>query len=150
VPVQACRRQRCRTIEAGHDRPHKKPPSESYDSWLDRLIREAQERGDFENLPGAGRPIPGLDKPDDENGWIKQKLEQEKFPAAPEPLRLRAEADRLIEELAGLESETLVREQVRRINERLRRANALPSPLPPRPLLDEQRELERRQQQPPA
>lgn len=28
-----------------------------WESWIDRLIGEAQERGDFENLPGAGQPL---------------------------------------------------------------------------------------------
>src|SRR5699024_6269776 len=35
-------------------------------SWLDRLIHEAEERGEFEDLPGFGKPLPGLDKPVDE------------------------------------------------------------------------------------
>ncbi len=28
-----------------------------WESWIDQVIREAQERGDFENLPGAGQPL---------------------------------------------------------------------------------------------
>jgi hypothetical protein len=29
----------------------------SYDTWIDRLIRQAQERGQFDNLPGQGKPL---------------------------------------------------------------------------------------------
>lgn len=31
-----------------------------FESWIDRQIREAQERGEFDDLPGAGEPIKGL------------------------------------------------------------------------------------------
>ncbi|MBI3362941.1 MAG: DUF1992 domain-containing protein [Chloroflexi bacterium] len=27
------------------------------ETWLDKIIREAQERGEFDNLPGEGKPI---------------------------------------------------------------------------------------------
>jgi hypothetical protein len=27
-----------------------------YESWVERQIREATERGEFDNLPGAERP----------------------------------------------------------------------------------------------
>ena len=29
----------------------------TWQSWVDRQIREAQERGEFENLPGMGQPL---------------------------------------------------------------------------------------------
>jgi DnaJ family protein C protein 28 len=29
----------------------------SYESWVDRLIKQAQERGQFDNLPGKGKPL---------------------------------------------------------------------------------------------
>lgn len=28
-----------------------------WENWIDQQIREAQERGDFDNLPGAGKPL---------------------------------------------------------------------------------------------
>jgi hypothetical protein len=34
-----------------------------FESWIDKQIREAQERGDFDNLRGAGKPL----TPDDPN-----------------------------------------------------------------------------------
>jgi hypothetical protein len=55
----------------------RKPPGTNWESWIDRQIREAQERGEFENLPGKGRPIPNLDGAHDENWWIRQKLRSE-------------------------------------------------------------------------
>ncbi|SMC89901.1 DUF1992 domain-containing protein [Lentzea albidocapillata] len=37
----------------------RKPPGMGFESWIDRQIREAQERGEFDNLPSAGKPLPG-------------------------------------------------------------------------------------------
>ena len=48
-----------------------------YESWIDRQIREAQERGEFDNLRGAGKPIKGLGGREDENWWIKGLIERE-------------------------------------------------------------------------
>ncbi|HVD28538.1 MAG TPA: DUF1992 domain-containing protein, partial [Mycobacteriales bacterium] len=42
-----------------------------WESVVEAQIRQAQERGDFDDLPGKGKPIPGLDDPDDEQWWIK-------------------------------------------------------------------------------
>ncbi|MEV4218944.1 DUF1992 domain-containing protein [Nonomuraea sp. NPDC049725] len=49
----------------------RKPGGMQFESWVDRQIREAQERGEFDDLPGAGKPLPGADKPYDEHWWIK-------------------------------------------------------------------------------
>src|SRR2546422_903351 len=52
----------------------RKPPGMGFESWIDKQIREAMERGEFDNLPGHGKPIPGLDRPDDDWWWIGPKL----------------------------------------------------------------------------
>jgi hypothetical protein len=40
------------------DRSKREPQSlEAWDTWIDKLIVEAQERGDFDNLPGQGKPL---------------------------------------------------------------------------------------------
>ncbi len=40
-------------------------------------IRRMIEEGKFDNLPGAGKPIPGIDEPYDENWWLKSFLKRE-------------------------------------------------------------------------
>ena len=50
-------------------------------SWYDltcrsRRIREAMERGEFDNLPGAGRPL-DLGVPGRERSWAERRLDQE-------------------------------------------------------------------------
>lgn len=37
----------------------RKPLGVSFESWIDKQIREATERGEFQNLPGAGSLFPG-------------------------------------------------------------------------------------------
>ena len=36
----------------------RKPPGTSWETWIDAQIRVAMEQGAFDNLPGAGKPLP--------------------------------------------------------------------------------------------
>ena len=91
-----------------------------YESWVDRQIREAIERGEFDNLPGKGRPIKGLNGRDDENWWVKAYLEREQLPLPlPTSLALRKEVMALPETLADITDETSVREIVADLNHRI-------------------------------
>ena len=44
------------------ERPRRRIPFGNFESWIDRQIRQAQERGDFDNLPGKGKPLPPPDQ----------------------------------------------------------------------------------------
>lgn len=108
----------------------RKPPGVGFESWIDRQIREATERGAFANLPGAGKPIPGAGQPDDENWWVRGFLEREGVPAdalLPVSLRLRAEIERLPETVRALRSERAVRAAVEDLNARVREYLRVPS-----------------------
>ena len=90
-----------------------------YESWVDRQIREARERGEFDNLRGAGQPIPGL-KRQDPNWWVKGLIERENLkPVLPTTLSLRKEAEELLDRVASERSEAAVREIVTDLNERI-------------------------------
>ena len=45
----------------------------------EQRIREAMALGAFDNLPGAGRPIPDIDQPYEPDWWIKKWLVRERF-----------------------------------------------------------------------
>jgi hypothetical protein len=47
-------------------------PIEFFESLAERRIRQAAERGEFDDLPGSGRPLPGLTGPYDPNWWVKE------------------------------------------------------------------------------
>nr|WP_294696534.1 DUF1992 domain-containing protein [uncultured Friedmanniella sp.] len=106
---------------------------ERYESWVDRQIREAQERGEFDNLPGAGRPIPGLTWPPDPNWWVKGLIERERIsPPLPPPLALRREVEQLPATLAGVRDEAAAREIVEDLNQRILELRRRPSEGVPR------------------
>ena len=42
-------------------------------------IRSAIEAGEFDHLPGSGKPLAVIDEPYDENWWIRRKLQAEAF-----------------------------------------------------------------------
>jgi hypothetical protein len=91
-----------------------------YEGWVDRQIREAIERGEFDNLPGRGKPIEGLNGRDDENWWVKAYLEREQLPLPlPTALALRKEVQALPATLADITDEASVREIVADLNHRI-------------------------------
>ena len=53
----------------------RKPKEISFTSWIDRQINEAQERGEFDNLPGAGKPLPRRALSGD--AWLRDYLDRE-------------------------------------------------------------------------
>ena len=103
----------------------RKPPGTSWESWIDRQIREAAERGEFEDLPGKGKPIADLDKPHDENWWIRQKLRSEDLSYLPPSLALKKEAESALVAALSAKSEIEVREIVEQINAKIIKANRL-------------------------
>jgi hypothetical protein len=100
-------------------------------SLIDRLIREAEARGDFDRLPGLGKPIPGLDKPHDEFWWVKQLLERERIDLAPATLRLRRRVEEAVARIRGAPSEAEVRRLVAEVNAEISAANARAASGPP-------------------
>jgi hypothetical protein len=91
-----------------------------HESWIDRQIREATERGEFDNLPGAGKPIKGLDGRRDDDWWAKNLIEREQLPMPlPPALALRKEVENLPAVLANERTETGARRLVDDLNERI-------------------------------
>ncbi len=41
----------------------RKPEDQTWESWVEELIREAQDQGLFDNLPGKGKPLPSRRNP---------------------------------------------------------------------------------------
>ncbi|MFD4183025.1 DUF1992 domain-containing protein [Rhodococcus sp. NPDC058514] len=99
----------------------RKPWDVPFESWVERQIRLAQERGEFDNLPGAGKPIPHLGD-DDELWWVKNKLRAEGLSTEallPPSLQLRREVQRLPDTIADLPTEQSVRDVVAELNRRI-------------------------------
>ncbi len=95
----------------------------TYQSWIDRQIADAQARGEFDNLPGAGQPLPHLGNPDDPDWWIKRLIDREQLEmsaALPPQLALRKEAQELPDRVLRERSEQAVRDLVDDFNVRVR------------------------------
>lgn len=109
----------------------RKPGGPSWESWVDRQIREAEERGEFDDLPGKGKPLPSLDRPHDELWWVRRKLRDENLSYLPPSLQIRKDRDEAREQIARARSERAVRQIVVDLNERIREANLLALHGPP-------------------
>jgi hypothetical protein len=97
-------------------------PGPRFESWLDRQIRQARERGEFDDLPGAGQPLSDLGKPYDEMWWVKRKLRDENLSYLPPSLALRKEAHEAVQGATQARTEAELRDRLGAINERIRDA----------------------------
>ncbi|NUT50979.1 MAG: DUF1992 domain-containing protein [Saccharothrix sp.] len=109
----------------------RKPAGVGFETWIERQIREAQDRGEFDDLPGAGKPLRGLDEPHDELWWVKEKLRREEGTALPPTLLLRKEADVAREAARRAGTEAEVRAILADINARIEEAIRKPLSGPP-------------------
>jgi hypothetical protein len=95
-----------------------------YESSIDRQLREAAERGEFDNLPGTGKPLRDAGRDYEEDWWVKDWLEREGATSGviPPTLALRREIEDLEKRVDRLRTEREVRDYVAELNERLGQA----------------------------
>jgi hypothetical protein len=95
-----------------------------YESSIDRQLREARERGEFDNLPGTGRPLSDAGREYEEDWWVRSWLAREGGTSSvlPASLQLRREAEDLEKLVDRRTSEAAVRQLVAAVNERIRQA----------------------------
>jgi len=112
--------------------------------WVDLQIRQAMERGDFDNLPGAGKPIQGLGGTSDPQWWVKSLIERDQITGVgPPALALRKEDAELAGRLDRETSSNAVRRVVEDFNARIvaARRQLLGGPPVITPLRDVEREV---------
>ncbi len=102
----------------------RKPAGMSWESFADRQFREAEERGEFKDLPGFGKPLPGAGEEYDELWWVKSKLQREGLSLLPPSLALRKEAEDARERIPDAPSEAAVRRLVQELNAKIVDVNA--------------------------
>ena len=101
-------------------------------TWVDLQVQQAMERGDFDDLPGAGKPIGDLGAQHDPDWWVKQLIERERITGVlPAALQLRKDDAELDGRLDALASPTEVRGEVEDFNARVLRARYTPVDGPP-------------------
>src|SRR6266404_7848623 len=101
----------------------RKPPGVTWESWTDGLIRAAQEKGEFDNLPGAGKPLPDLGGAYDSAWWLKKLIQRERISVLPDALAIRAKVDQELEKIWKLSREEDVRARVASLNAEIAEVN---------------------------
>ena len=100
--------------------------------WVELQVKQAQERGEFDDLPGFGKPIPNLGTQHDPDWWVKQLIEREQITGVlPPALQLRADDAQLDEELDRISTERETRTALEDFNDRVRKARIQPLGGPP-------------------
>ncbi len=88
--------------------------------WVDLQITQAMERGEFDDLPGQGKPLGDLGALEDRDWWLRKLVERERITGVlPPALQLRkedAELDALLDREA---TEKQVRQTVEDFNRRI-------------------------------
>ncbi|MDH6227173.1 MULTISPECIES: DUF1992 domain-containing protein [Streptomyces] len=109
----------------------RKPPGVNFESWVDRQIREAEARGEFADLPGAGKPLPDLGAAHDDLWWVKRKMAREGLSVLPPALALRKEAEDALEAALAAPTERAARKILEDVNVKIRDMMYKPPPGPP-------------------
>ena len=110
----------------------RKPPGVDFESWVDKQIRDAAARGDFEQLAGVGKPLPReVESTYDELWWVKRKMAREGLSVLPPALALRKEAEDALEAALAAPSERIVRKILTEINAKISEMMFKPPPGPP-------------------
>ena len=95
-----------------------------YESSIDRQLREATERGEFDNLAGTGKPLSDHGREYEDDWWVKDWLQREGATSGviPPTLALRREVEDLEATVDRLRTEAEVRSYLEQLNERIGKA----------------------------
>ncbi len=104
---------------AGSRGPHRVRP-EDRALYVDAVIDQAIRRGEFDDLPLAGKPIPGLTGTHDPDWWLRSVIEREKITGLGPPAMLLKQEDRDLDDRLDRElDEQSVREILADFNARV-------------------------------
>ncbi|AOX46441.1 DUF1992 domain-containing protein [Microbacterium sp. BH-3-3-3] len=105
---------------ASDERPARGSTAAERVAFVETAIQQAIRRGEFDDLPGAGKPLPDLGAAHDPDWWIRRKIETEQLTGlGPPALTLRVEHAEMAQRLDALTREPEVREAVEDFNRRV-------------------------------
>ena len=102
----------------------RKPYGMSWESWIDQQIRVAQEQGAFDNLPGAGKPLPDHGQEFDPMWWVRNLAKREQLSLMPPSLELLRKVEKELAALDKLADEATVRRRIEALNVEIGKLNA--------------------------
>ncbi|MDX6259995.1 MAG: hypothetical protein QOH84_1683 [Kribbellaceae bacterium] len=100
----------------------RKPPGMKTQDWVEAQIKQAQARGEFDDLAGAGKPLAKLADPHDPDWWVKDFIRREKIETdalLPPSIQLRKEKQAVQDKLSVLRTEAEVRDYLQDLNRRI-------------------------------
>lgn len=109
----------------------RKPPNKKWESWIAEQIRDAHRNGQFDNLAGKGKPIPGITGAYDPMWWVKSLIQRERLSVLPESLEIKRKIEREREQILKLRTESGVRARVAALNEEIAKINRTVTSGPP-------------------
>ena len=109
----------------------RKPPGTSWETWIEAQIRVAREKGAFDNLQGAGKPLPNLGQEYDPLWWVKQLVQREQISMLPPSLELLRKVEKELATIEKLHDEATVRRRVAALNVEIAKVNATVMDGPP-------------------
>jgi hypothetical protein len=117
-PDRKVPRERARDPRTGRDAAAERARNQV--QWVDHQVRQAMARGEFDDLPGAGKPIKDLGSTHDPDWWVKKLIEREKITGVlPPALQLRKDDAQLTDTLDKEWSEKALREFLVDFNRRV-------------------------------
>ena len=101
-----------------------KPAEMSWETWIEAQIRVAREKGAFDNLPGAGKPLPNLGQEHDPDWWVKKLIQREQISILPPSLELLRKVETELAAIERLHDEATVRRRLTALNVEIAKVNA--------------------------
>lgn len=109
----------------------RKPSGTGLETWVEAQIRVAMEKGAFDKLPGAGKPLPNLGQEFDPLWWVKQFVQREQISMLPPSLELLRKVEKELAAIEKLHDEATVRRRVAALNVEIAKVNATVMEGPP-------------------
>jgi hypothetical protein len=100
----------------------RRPPGVSTQEWVEAQIKRAQNAGEFDDLPGAGKPLK-LAEQHDPDWWVKDFIRREDVETEallPPAVQLRKEKQQVHEKVRAMRRESEVRDYLADLNQRIR------------------------------
>ena len=102
----------------------RKPPGVKFESFIDAQIRQAEEEGAFDDLPGKGRPMRDLEEASDPLWWAKKLIARESISDVPDAIGIRRKVEQVKEAIQRETSEARVRRRLEEVDAEIRKLNA--------------------------
>jgi len=94
----------------------RKPFGTGFVPWIESQIQGAMDAGAFDNLPGAGKPIPNNDGQYDPDWWVKQYAKREGVSILPASLAMLRKVEKELALIDKLGDEAAVRRRIAALN----------------------------------